>query len=387
MRESTRVTAGRGLRAFADGFAALLLPLHLTALGYDTFAVGAISTLALTGAALTSLGVGMAAHLASIRTLLLGASLAMAATGLAFGFAQGFWVVAAVGFVGTLNVAGGDSSPFVPLEHATLAADADGHARTMAFARYGFVGIFAGAFGALSIGLIDYLAISTETMFFVYAAIGLAIFALYRGVPDRKPEKGAARVPLQQSRRHVLVLAALFAIDSFASGLIVQAILALWLLVRFDFSAAETGAVFFATRLLAAFSQFAAVWLAKRIGLIRTMVFSHLPANFLLMAVPFAPDAEIAVGLLVLRSLLTQMDVPARQSYVMATVSAAERPAAASLTTAPRTLATAVGPILAGAMLAASSFGWPLVAAGGIKIVYDLLLLRLFAKHKPPEEL
>ncbi len=386
MRETTRVTVGRGLRAFADGFAALLLPLHLTELGFDAFAVGAISTIALTGAAVTSLAVGFTTHLASIRKLLLGAALAMAATGIAFGLAEGFWTVALVAFVGTLNVAGGDSSPFVPLEHATLAADADDKDRTMAFARYGFVGIFAGAIGALAIGLIDVFKIAAESLFYLYAAIGLAIFMLYRGTPDRPPPPDAVRVPLGKSRRHVLTLAALFALDSFGSGLIVQSILALWLLVRFDFSAAETGGVFFVTRLLAAFSQFAAVWLAKHIGLVRTMVFSHLPANLLLIAVPFSDDAATAVGLLVVRSLLTQMDIPVRQSYVMATVEPAERPAAASLTTGPKTLATAVGPVLAGAMLAVSPFGWPFVAAGALKIVYDLTLLGLFANRPPPEE-
>jgi predicted MFS family arabinose efflux permease len=184
----------------------------------------------------------------------------------------------------------------------------------------------------------------------------------------------------------VLTLAALFSLDAFAGGLVVQSLLALWLFERFGLSLATAGAIFFWTGVLSALSYFAAAWIAERIGLINTMVFTHLPANLCLALVPFAPSLPLAIALLLVRSALSQMDVPTRTSYVMAVVAPEERPAAASVTSVPRSLAAAASPTLAGAMLAASGFGWPLVLAGGLKAVYDLLLLVMFRNVRPPEE-
>jgi MFS family permease len=176
----------------------------------------------------------------------------------------------------------------------------------------------------------------------------------------------------------VLRLSALFSLDSFGGGLVVQALLVLWLFQRFDLSESTAGAVFFAAGLLSGFSQLAASRLAARIGLIRTMVFTHLPANVFLVAAAFMPNAELAITMLLLRMALSQMDVPARQSFVMQVVSPEERAAAASVTNVPRSLAAAMAPLLAGLMLAHTDFGWPLVAGGLLKITYDLLLLRQF---------
>ena len=184
----------------------------------------------------------------------------------------------------------------------------------------------------------------------------------------------------------MLTLAALFSLDAFAGGLVVQSLLALWLFERFGLSLATAGAIFFWTGVLSALSYFAAAWIAERIGLINTMVFTHLPANLCLALVPFAPSLSLAITLLLVRSALSQMDVPTRTSYVMAVVAPEERPAAASVTSVPRSLAAAASPALAGAMLAASGFGWPLVLAGGLKAVYDLLLLVMFRNVRPPEE-
>jgi predicted MFS family arabinose efflux permease len=184
----------------------------------------------------------------------------------------------------------------------------------------------------------------------------------------------------------VLTLAALFSLDAFAGGLVVQSLLALWLFERFGLSLAAAGAIFFWTGVLSALSYFAAARIAERIGLINTMVFTHLPANLCLALVPFAPSLPLAITLLLMRSALSQMDVPTRTSYVMAVVAPEERPAAASVTSVPRSLAAAASPMLAGALLAASGFGWPLVFAGGLKIAYDLLLLALFRNVRPPEE-
>ena len=184
----------------------------------------------------------------------------------------------------------------------------------------------------------------------------------------------------------MLILAALFSLDSFAGGFVVQSLLALWLFERFGLSLAATGAIFFWAGVLSAISYFAAVWISERIGLIRTMVFTHLPANLCLILVAFAPSLWIAVTLLLIRSALSQMDVPTRASYVMAVVTPCERPAAASVTAVPRSLASALAPILAGSLLVNSGFGWPLVICGGLKILYDLLLLAVFRNIRPPEE-
>jgi predicted MFS family arabinose efflux permease len=193
-------------------------------------------------------------------------------------------------------------------------------------------------------------------------------------------------VPLRESRKKVVTLAALFSLDAFGGGFVVQSMVALWLYQRFGMTVAAVGGIFFWTGVLTAFSYLVAVRIADRIGLVNTMVFTHLPANLCLVLIPFVPDAGYVIALLFVRAALSQMDVPTRSSYVMAIVSAAERPAAASLTSVPRSLASAASPFIAGWMLTLSSFGWPLLAAGGIKLVYDLLLLAYFRNVRPPEE-
>jgi predicted MFS family arabinose efflux permease len=191
---------------------------------------------------------------------------------------------------------------------------------------------------------------------------------------------------LQKSKKTVYTLAALFSLDAFGGGFVVQSMVALWLYQRYGMSLAAAGAIFFWTGVLTAFSYLVAVRIADRIGLVSTMVFTHLPSSLCLIAIPFMPDLGYAIALLFVRSALSQMDVPTRSSYVMAIVPPAERPAAASVTSVPRSMASAASPFLAGYLLSLSSFGWPLIAAGGVKIAYDLLLLLMFRKARPPEE-
>jgi predicted MFS family arabinose efflux permease len=224
-------------------------------------------------------------------------------------------------------------------------------------------------------------------MFLLYGLVGVITLAIYRKLsPQIEPKDEAPAAPLDKSRKIVYRLTALFSLDAFAGGFVIQSLLALWLFKRFELSIAATGAIFFWAGLFSAFSYLAAVRIAKRIGLVNTMVFTHLPANIFLLLVPFMPTLSSAIALLLARSALSQMDVPTRTSYVMAVVSPAERPAAASLTAVPRSLATAISPLLAGYLLNLSLFGWPLVIAGGLKIVYDLTLLRMFSRIRPPEE-
>lgn len=388
-----RVLLARGLRAFGDGFAAILLPVHLTLLGFGPLAVGAISTAALLGSALLSLGLGLLGHRIRRRPALLAASLMMAGTGAAFAVIEGFWPLLLVALVGTINPTSGDVGLFLPLEHTVLAQSVADRQRTAAFARYSFTGSILGAVGALATGLVDGLAPwlgqarVIEGFFLLYAVIGLAALLLYRGLTPRvEAAAGAPPAPLGPSRRRVWGLAALFSLDAFGGGFVVTSMLSLWLSERFGLDVAALGLVFFLTGVCSAVSHLVAVPVARRFGLVNTMVWTHLPSNLLLLLVPFAPDGVTAVALLVARSMLSNMDVPTRSSYVMAVVTPAERPAAASFTTVPRSLAAALAPAASGWMIGASAFGWPLVLAGGLKIIYDLLLLRAFARVRPPEE-
>src|SRR5258706_1930002 len=224
-------------------------------------------------------------------------------------------------------------------------------------------------------------------MFVLYAITAIGIAAIYSVLP--RAATGEARVapaPLTKSRTRIFTLAALFSVDAFAGGLVVQSLLALWLFERHGLSAATAGTIFFWTGVLSAVSFLIAVRIAKRVGLVNTMVFTHIPANVCLILVPFAGSLGVVMALLMVRALLSQMDVPTRSSYVMAIVLPEERPAAASITSVPRSLASAASPFIAGWMLGVSPFGWSLVAAGAIKIAYDLALLAMFSKVKPPEE-
>src|SRR4051794_6821557 len=322
----------RGLRAFGDGLVSLLLPVYLVGRGFGAVEVGAIAAATLAGSSLLTLLIGLHAHRFAARGVLLGAALLMALTGAAFALVDGFWPLLLVAFVGTLNPSTGDVSLFLPLEQARLAHAAADRDRTALFARYSLVGSLAGALGALAAGLPQLLGgvlpgglgAALEAAFLLYATLGLASFLLYRRLPPEAPDPAAAQ-PLRKSRRVVLTLAALFSLDSFAGGLVVQSLLALWLLERFGLSLAAAGAIFFWTGLLSALSHLAAAPIARRVGLVNTMVFTHLPANVCLVLVPLMPGLGPAVALLLVRSALSQMDVPTRTSYVMAVVTPGER--------------------------------------------------------------
>ncbi len=390
-----RLLVAKALRAFGDGYVSLLLPIYLLELGYTTLEVGLIATATLLGSGLLTLLVGLHAYRFHYRVLLLAATGLMAATGLAFALVTQFWPLLLIAFVGTLNPSSGDVSVFLPLEHAVLSRVVDDRDRTAVFARYSLVGSLVAALGALAAGLpavaADWAGISIrsamQSMFVLYAATALAAALVYRRLP---PALGAEEqkppAPLGRSKGRVYTLAALFSVDAFGGGFVVQSMVALWLYQRHGLSLAAAGAIFFWMGILTAVSYLVAVRLANRIGLVNTMVFTHLPANLCLLAIPFVNDLNAVIALFFVRSALSQMDVPTRNSYVMAIVAPEERPAAASITTVPRSLASAASPFLAGYLLSVSPFGWPLVAAGGLKIAYDLMLLAMFRKVRPPEE-
>jgi MFS family permease len=381
---------GRALRAFADGYVAVLLPAYLLALGFAKIQVGILSTATLLGSALATLALGAIAHRFAHRRLLLAAAVLMGLTGLAFAGLSGYWPLLAVAFVGTLNPSSGDVSVFLPLEQARLATAAPANERTALFARYALSGTLCAACGALAAGLPAWfaalagvpLAAALRGMFALYGAIGIAVFLLYRGLPGNMAPEATSAAPLGPSRRTVVHLAALFSLDSFAGGLLVQSLLSLWLFERFGMSLAAAGAFLFWAGLLTAASQLLAPRLARRFGLINTMVFTHIPASICLILAAVAPSAPLALGLLLVRAALSQMDVPTRAAYVMAVVTPAERAAAASFTAVPRSLAAALSPSLGGALLAAGALSAPLIGCGVLKIAYDLLLFKAFRRHQ-----
>ena len=383
----------RGVRGFADGFAVIILPAYLSAIGLTPVQIGIVATAALLGSSLLTLVVGFIAPRHDLRTmLLLGAGL-MAATGIVFPNVEHIAFIMLVAFVGTINPQSGDHGVLVPLEHAMLARGVADKDRTRAFARYSLTGALATAAGSLAAATPDFLVeggigrlTAFRSMFYLYAALGLVGAVLYRRLPHAQVEQTAASTPLGPSRWTVYRLAALFSLDSFAGGLIVQSLLALWLFERFDLSLSAASLFFFWTSVLTAFSYPVAAWLSARIGLINTMVFTHIPSSVLLIIAAFSPDLILTLTLLLIRSALSQMDVPARSSYVMAVVTPPERTAAASVTAVPRSLASSLGPALAGVLLAMPFSGLPLVLCGVLKIGYDVALLFSFRHIKPPEE-
>ncbi len=384
--DARRILAARALRGFADGLVSVLLAGYLTRLGFTPFEVGAIVTGTLLGSAALTIALGLAAHRLPRRPVLLGAAALMLATGIGFTVASGFWALFIIAVIGTLNPSAGDVSVFLPVEQAALAQTVTGDERTRLFAWYNVGGNLMGALGSLASGVpaiaahaygID-LLVAERFGFLVYALVAIVVARFYLQLGSEVETRTAAGAPLARSRRVVVQLAALFSVDAFGGGFVVQSLLVLWLYQRFALSVAVAGTIFFGAGLLSALSQLVSPLLARRIGLVRTMVYTHLPANLFLVVAGLVPDVRLAVAFLLARAALSQMDVPARQAYVMAVVRPEERAAAASVTNVPRSLASALPPLFAGAMLSHSAVGWPLVCGGLLKTLYDLLLLARF---------
>jgi MFS family permease len=386
--------AARAARGFGDGFAAIVLPAYLLEIGFNPFQIGLVATAALLGSAATTLTIGFLAPRYDLRTLLLACAALMVATGVVLPNGQHFIFIAAIAFIGTMNPTTGDIGVHVPLEQAALAQQASDKERTRIFARYSLVGALSIAAGALAAGAPDLLASfgmdktrALQAMFYLYAALGLLGAAFYAQLPHTKAKETETRTTaLGPSRRTVYKLAALFSLDSFAGGFAVQSLMALWLFERFGLSLAAASIFFFWSNVLTAFSYPVAARLGTRFGLVNTMVFTHIPSSLCLILAAFSPNLSIVLALLLVRSALSQMDVPTRTSYVMAVVTPAERTAAASVTAVPRSLASSISPAMAGALLSTSFAGLPLVICGVLKIVYDLSLLFSFRHIKPPEE-
>lgn len=385
--------AARGARGFGDGFAVIILPAYLSEIGFDAFQIGIVATAALLGTSAATLLIGHLGARHDIRNLLLIGAAFMIASGILFPNAQHILLVALIAFFGTMNPSTGDLGMLVPLEHAMIARSVADEERTDAFARYSLIGALATAAGALAAAAPDLLSAvgidrltALKLLFYAYAGLGATVALIYTRLPHAEMKAQAPQAALGPSRGIVYKLAALFCIDSFAGGFAVQSLIALWLFERFDLSLTAASVFFFWSNTLAAFSFPVAARLAKRFGLVNTMVFTHIPSSLCLIVAAFVPNLTIVLALLLIRAALSQMDVPTRTSYVMAVVTPAERPAAASVTAVPRTLASAISPAIAGALLATTMTGVPLVICGVLKIAYDVALLTSFRHIKPPEE-
>ena len=384
--------AARGVRGFGDGFAIIILPAYLSAIGFSPAEIGIVASASLFGTALLTLAIGFIAPRHDLRTLLLGGAALMACTGIAFPNFDHIAFIAVVAFIGTINPSTGDLGVLVPLEHAMLAHGVPDDARTRTFARYSLIGALSMAAGSLAAALPDFIVSpdlgrvgAFKIMFYAYSVLGLLSVALYRQLPHVVMAEHTS-APLGPSRGVVYKLAALFSLDAFAGGFVVQSLLALWLFERFDMSLSAASLFFFWSTTLSAFSYPVAAWLSKRIGLINAMVYTHIPSSIFLILAAFSPNLILALALLLVRSALSQMDVPTRTSYVMAVVTPAERTAAASVTAVPRSLASSISPAMTGALLATPFAGLPLIVCGVLKIVYDVALLYSFRHMKPPEE-
>jgi MFS family permease len=397
-RDGRRLLVARVLRTFGYGYLAVVLGLYLAQLGLDEIWIGVVLTGAILGSAAMTVGWSLAAdRIGRRRTVMVMAGL-MVVGGLVFAVSSSPWLLLLGAFTGTISATSSEVGVFNTVDQAILPETVAPERRTWAFAVYGMLGNMAQAVGALAAGLVGVAAgfglsgaDAYRPLFVLYALIGLANLGIFSrlspAVEVAKVEGERRFIGINRSRGTVARLSLLFGLDAFAGGFVVQALVAYWFAVRWGLSPEVLGIVFFWVGVVSGASLLAASWLASRIGLLNTMVLTHLPSNVLLILVPLAPTAWLAVALFLARMSISQMDVPTRQSYSMAIVDPDERTATAGITNVARSVATAASPILTGVAFSVAALGLPFFVAGGLKIVYDLLVYRTFRGVHPPEEL
>jgi MFS family permease len=393
-------------RMFGYGFLSVVLVLYLEQLGLSQVQIGLLLTLTLIGDAIISLWITTNADRIGRRRMLIIGAFLMVLAGVLFAVTRHFIFLLIAATIGVISPSGYEVGPFLSIEQAALSQIVSDQKRTRVFAWYNLVGSFATALGALAGGsLVQALRDSGlsplgsyRAIVIGYAAIGVLLGGLFTQLsssvevkvgedPSSSASAFKTRFGLHRSRRVVLKLSAFFSIDAFAGGFVLQSIMAYWFHVRFQVEPAVLGSIFFGANILAGISALSAAWVASKIGLIRTMVFTHIPSNILLILVPLMPTLPLAIAVLLMRFSISQMDVPTRQSYTMAVVAPDERSAAAGITGIARTTGASLSPVLAGPLLAnAALLSFPFFISGGLKIIYDLLLYRSFKAIKPPEE-
>jgi MFS family permease len=404
-RDSRLILLMRGLRSFAYGLLSVLIGVALANEGFSPVAIGILITVSLVGDMVGTGVIGLVADSWGRRRMLALLALLMAATGAVFGLVSSYPALLVAAFFGTLGTTASETAPFLPIDQTVIAQVASPERRTAVFARYNLVASFSAAAGALLAGAPGLLTKAglplvsgIHLLFGVYAVLALTVVGLSRllstqvevspHTPVQAHPVGKRLVPpLYRSRGVVWRLVTLFSVDALAGGLVVQSLMALYFHLRFDVPLATLSALFFGANLLSALSFLAAVPLARRFGLLNTMVFTHLPSNVLLLLVAFAPTFPIAAALLLLRQALSQMDVPTRQAYTMALVAPAERTAAASLTSLARSVGSSTSPVISGLLLQGSllTLGLPFILAGTLKAAYDLTLWCVFRRVHAPE--
>jgi MFS family permease len=399
-RDITLLFTTRIIRLFCYGFLSVILALYLSEAGLVGGQIGLLFTLTLLGDAAISLWLTTSAdRVGRKRTLILG-SILMAGAGLVFILTQNILILIVAAIIGVISPSGNEIGPFLSIEQASLTQLVPDRERTRFLAWYNLAGSFATATGALAGGWLaqglqhnGWTAIESYRIVLTgYAAGGFLLLLLFLNLTDSievktEPDNAKRVLGLHRSRNVVFKLSSLFALDAFAGGLLVQSLIAFWFHIRFGVEAGILGSIFFAANILAGISALIAVPLARRFGLINTMVFTHIPSNILLMMVPLMPTLALAIAILLLRFTISQMDVPTRQSYTMAVVAPDERSAASGVTSIARSLGASLSPALTGWLIGIPvMFSAPFFLSGGLKIIYDLLLYREFRAVKPPEE-
>src|ERR1700726_2435622 len=395
----------RFVRLFAYCSLSVVLVFYLIGLGLSDSQTGLLLTLTLVGDTVVSLYLTTRADRIGRRRMLFVGAILMAAAGLAFAFTHNFLLLILAGTIGVISPSGNEVGPFLSIEQAALSHVIPGRTRTEVFAWYTLAGSLATAVGALCGGTLAHAlqknamspVVSYRVVVILYAALGICLAFLFSRLSsaaevnspgeDSAPGTLKSILGISHSRHVVAKLASLFALDSFAGGFVVQSFAAYWFYLRFGVDPATLGVIFFWANIFAGISALLASRLAARWGLINTMVLTHLPSNMLLILVPLMPTLSLAIAVLLLRFSISQMDVPTRQSYTMAVVSAEERSAAAGITGVARTTGAAISPLFVGFLFARPALiSVPFFIAGGLKIVYDVLLYRAFISFPPPEE-
>jgi MFS family permease len=390
-RDVAILFATRCARMFAYGLVSIVLVLYLTSIGLDERAIGLLLSLTLAGDLVISLGMTTRADRVGRRRMLIGGAMLMVLAGVVFISTQYFTVLLAAAIVGVISPSGNEVGPFLPIEQAAISEEVSAQDRTRLFAWYNLAGSIATALGALTAGWLvgqsSHLGMSELTayraIFILYAATGILLaagFALASSKVEAAAQEARPKLwlGLHRSRKIVLRLSGLFALDAFAGGFVLQSFMAYWFVIQFQADPAVLGAIFFAANLLSGISGLWAARLARRFGLVNVMVFTHVPSNVLLILVPLMPTFGLAIGVLLLRFSISQMDVPTRQSFVASVVAPDERAAAGGVTNVFRSCGAMLAPVLAGLMFASpQTVSLPFFFAGGLKIVYDFTLLAM----------
>ena len=397
-RDGLTIMATRGLRTFAHSGASVVLAIYLDIRGFSLAEIGLFLTIGGFGAAAWALATGIVGDTMGRRKMLVLISLFTAGSGLSLAVVPAYPILVVIGFIGAFTAMAGGSGATGPLEQTSLASTASAEKRTEAFALLGIIGTVGVALGALAAGIpgllqdsfgVDEIR-SYQVLFLAYSVVNLLAAGFYASISSAVEIKDVATRwvnPFKlRSRRRIFTIAGLFSFDSFGTGLVAQSLAAYFFFTRFGIEPGSLGLMFFGSAVLTAVSMGVAVRLARRIGLVNTMVFTHIPSSLAMIAIPFVPFAWLAVSLWLIRSFFGQMDVPTSQSYTMSIVGLEERSAMASAGSVARSSGTALGPSAASILWTTGSSTVPFVAGGIIKIVYDLVLWRLFVSVKPPEE-